>query len=122
MRFGSTFRPSLLFPEAGGPRPNTLLDELVVGHRSRPRPESTRKIQPSHSRKRSAGPAVQASSIQTPSSRVFVHDALPRALAPRRHRLSSLLFTSVNKMRHGAADADFLRAKIPFSHQQEFGF
>jgi hypothetical protein len=31
----------------------------------------------------------------------------------------------VNKMRHGAADAnatDFLRAKIPFSYQQEFGF
>ena len=40
MRFGPTFRPSFLFPEAVGPRPNTLLDELVVGHRSRPRPEA----------------------------------------------------------------------------------
>ena len=40
MRFVPTFRPSFLFPEAVGPRPNTLLDELVVGHRSRPRPEA----------------------------------------------------------------------------------
>src|ERR1700730_7331029 len=66
IRFGPTFRPSFLFPAAGGAHPNKLLDRLGVGHRARPSPESTRKIQHYHSRKRSAGPAVQASSIQTP--------------------------------------------------------
>jgi hypothetical protein len=77
MRFGPTFRPSFLFPEAAGPRPNTLLDELVVGHFSSRRRISVAWISSSASKTRIT--AHKLKSAEPPKDSHLTADAEARA-------------------------------------------